>query len=46
LPESYRRADTLKIASHVTIVNQTETEKGQTIFILDPDELIAPVHKN
>ncbi len=42
LPESYRRADTLKIASHVTIIKQKESEKDQTIFILDPDELIPP----
>ena len=42
LPESYRRADTLKIASHVFITNQNE-ENEKTIFILDPDELIVPV---
>ena len=42
LPESYRRADTLKIASHVFMVNQNE-ETEKTIFILDPDELIVPI---
>jgi chemotaxis signal transduction protein len=39
LPESYRRADTLKIASHVFIVDQNE-ETEKAIFILDPDELL------
>lgn len=41
LPPSYRRADTLKIASHVFIL-QGETQQ-ETVFILDPDELITPV---
>jgi purine-binding chemotaxis protein CheW len=42
LPESYRRADTLQIASHVFIIDQNEpTEK--TVFILDPNELVPPV---
>lgn len=40
LPPSYRRADTLKIASHVTVIMEGDQEK--TVFILDPDELIAP----
>lgn len=39
LPSSYRRADTLQIASHVCVVKQEEADK--TIFILDPDELIT-----
>lgn len=45
LPPSYRRADTLKIASHVTVIEteNMENEEQKTIFILDPDELIAPV---
>ncbi|WP_373479024.1 chemotaxis protein CheW [Geminocystis sp.] len=42
LPPSYRRADTLKIASHVTVI-MGENNEEKTIFILDPDELIAPV---
>lgn len=42
LPPSYRSADTLKIASHVTVIHNEDEEK-KTIFILDPDELIAPV---
>ncbi|NCO75882.1 MAG: chemotaxis protein CheW [Cyanobacteria bacterium] len=42
LPPSYRRADTLKIASHVTVI-MGENDEEKTIFILDPDELIAPV---
>lgn len=42
LPPSYRRADTLKIASHVTVIH-SEDEEEKTIFILDPDELIAPI---
>ncbi|WP_017294873.1 chemotaxis protein CheW [Geminocystis herdmanii] len=40
LPPSYRRADTLKIASHVTVIAEEDQER--TVFILDPDELIAP----
>ena len=41
IPPSYRRADTLSIASHVAVIPQ---EKGKlTIFILDPDELITPM---
>ncbi|WP_330204204.1 chemotaxis protein CheW [Cyanobacterium sp. Dongsha4] len=40
LPPSYRRADTLKIASHVAVFKENEGEK--TIFLLDPDELINP----
>lgn len=40
LPESYRRADTLEIASHVAVVPQ---EQGQlTVFVLDVD-LLLPV---
>ncbi|MBL1209253.1 chemotaxis protein CheW [Geminocystis sp. GBBB08] len=44
LPPSYRRADTLKIASHVTVIqSENEEEEEKTIFILDPDELITPI---
>ena len=42
IPPSYRRADTLKIASHVTVIHSQEEEE-KTIFILDPDELIKPI---
>ncbi len=42
LPASYRQADTLKIASHVTVIPQ-ENQQDLTIFILDPDELVPPV---
>lgn len=38
LPNSYRHADTLEIASHVAIIDQGETSK--TIFILDLAKLI------
>lgn len=38
LPDSYRRADTLEIASHVTVISHAE--KKQTIFILDLSRLI------
>jgi purine-binding chemotaxis protein CheW len=41
LPESYRRADTLEVASHVTIVPQPDA--SLTVFVLDVDQLIAPV---
>ena len=38
LPETYRRADTLEIASHVTIVSRAE--KPSTIFVLDVNRLL------
>lgn len=38
LPNTYRRADTLEIASHVTVVTRGET--STTIFILDLQRLI------
>ena len=38
LPDSYRRADTLEIASHVTVISQEE--QTTTIFILDLERLI------
>ena len=38
LPDTYRHADTLEIASHVTVVTQDET--ATTIFILDLERLI------
>ena len=38
LPETYRRADTLGIASHVALIFESETPL--TIFILDLDRLI------
>ena len=41
LPSSYRKADTLKIASHVFLMeSDPESEEKKTVFILDPDELI------
>jgi purine-binding chemotaxis protein CheW len=41
VPASYRHADTLAIASHVTVIPQEDGEL--TIFILDADELVPPV---
>ncbi len=38
IPNSYRRADTLEIASHVTVIPQAETTR--TVFILDLTRLI------
>ena len=38
LPESYRRADTLDVASHVAVIPQNETPL--TIFVLDVDRLL------
>jgi purine-binding chemotaxis protein CheW len=38
LPESYRRSDTLEIASHVTIISQQDN--SLTVFLLDVDRLI------
>ncbi len=39
IPESYRHADTLEIASHVTVISQ-EDNTNKTIFILDLTKLI------
>ncbi|AFZ19708.1 chemotaxis protein CheW [Allocoleopsis franciscana] len=38
LPESYRRSDTLDVASHVAVIPQNET--SITIFVLDVDRLL------
>ncbi|PSB11032.1 chemotaxis protein CheW [Pleurocapsa sp. CCALA 161] len=38
LPDTYRRADTLEIASHVTVISQKDAVK--TIFILDLTRLV------
>ena len=38
LPESYRHADTLEIASHVTVIPLEET--SLTVFLLDVDRLL------
>ncbi len=38
LPDTYRRADTLEIASHVTVISQQDAVK--TIFILDLTRLV------
>jgi chemotaxis signal transduction protein len=38
LPESYRRSDTLAIASHVAVI--PDGEASRTIFLLDVDHLI------
>lgn len=40
LPESYRRADTLEVASHVAVIPQAEATL--TIFLLDVD-LLLPI---
>ena len=39
LPESFRHADTLGIASHVAVISQSETPL--TLFLLDIDTLTA-----
>lgn len=44
LPDSYRREDTLEIASHVTRVQ--ENEQLVTVFILDVDRLVPPMIPN
>lgn len=41
LPESYRRGDTLEIASHVTRVQ--DNDQLLTVFILDVDRLVSPM---
>nr|WP_157867603.1 chemotaxis protein CheW [Gloeothece citriformis] len=38
LPASYRRSDTLQIASHVTVIQ--EKEQSLTVFIIDSDQLL------
>ncbi len=38
LPDSYRRGDTLSLASHVTVIPQAET--SLTVFLLDSDRLL------
>jgi purine-binding chemotaxis protein CheW len=38
LPESYRRSDTLAIASHVMVIPQENNSK--TVFLLDVDQLL------
>jgi purine-binding chemotaxis protein CheW len=38
IPDTYRRADTLEIASHVVVISQEH--ETQTIFILDLERLI------
>lgn len=38
IPDTYRRADTLEIASHVTVISQKDAVK--TIFILDLTRLV------
>jgi purine-binding chemotaxis protein CheW len=40
LPESYRRADTLEVASHVAVIPQDK--ESITIFLLDVD-LLMPI---
>lgn len=41
IPESYRHADTLEIASHVTVISQEDAEDvKKTIFILDLAKLV------
>ncbi|MDJ0579564.1 chemotaxis protein CheW [Crocosphaera sp.] len=41
LPDSYRRGDTLEIASHVTRIE--DNEQLLTVFILDVDRLVPPM---
>lgn len=39
IPNTYRHADTLGIASHVAVISQ-ENQSSQTIFILDLERLV------
>ncbi|MGK7943971.1 MAG: chemotaxis protein CheW [Microcystaceae cyanobacterium] len=41
LPDSYRRGDTLEIATHVA--KAEENGQGITVFILDVDKLVPPI---
>ncbi len=41
LPDSYRRTDTLEIATHVTRLQQQE--RSLTVFVLDTDQLVPPM---
>lgn len=40
LPESYRKSDTLEIASHVTVIPREN--ESLTVFLLDVDRLVPP----
>ena len=40
IPNTYRRSDTLKIASHVTVITR-ENQTNETVFILDLGSLVA-----
>ncbi|WNZ23779.1 chemotaxis protein CheW [Leptolyngbya sp. NK1-12] len=41
LPASYRRADTLEIASHIAIIS--EAEQTRTLFLLDVEQLSSSI---
>lgn len=41
LPESYRRADTLSISTHVAIIDHHQEKL--TIFLVNTDELVPPI---
>ncbi|GBF81980.1 chemotaxis protein CheW [Aphanothece sacrum] len=41
LPDSYRRGDTLDVASHVIMIKQED--QSLTVFILDVDRLVTPI---
>jgi len=41
LPESYRRADTLQVATHVIMLGDSDNKL--TVFLLDADQLLPPV---
>ena len=41
LPESFRHADTLRIASHVAVITESESEIQMTLFLLDIEALTA-----
>jgi purine-binding chemotaxis protein CheW len=41
LPDSYRRTDTLELASHVTMVPQGENTL--TAFVINVDRLVPPI---
>ncbi|NJL83988.1 MAG: chemotaxis protein CheW [Chloroflexaceae bacterium] len=41
LPDSYRRSDTLSIASHVARIPQGDSNPPLTVFILDSDRLLG-----
>ncbi len=46
LPESFRHADALGIASHVAVISESESETNLTLFLLDIDTTVRLTQLN